>query len=375
MNNASPFDMSKINIIFKKRGNWMQSPTNDATFLYMDCDTYEDQKKSYSYRSDVTNAIKINPNKNLNKCNLYNIFKRYDPILVEKFMMKQYDINLSNFKFIDKNIFKKPHILKPVHSWAGVGIVIFSDYNDYYQYLNNYSSKKIKLKGKKSNPQWVLAEYIENPLLFENRKFHLRIPFLYYDNRGYIANQYQIVTAGSEYIKSDLQNKNAHDTHWTGSLMDYFFPDNFKNKISDTTIYLIQNRIDELFYHVTKIMINNCFGYDCYEGTKHCFTVYGADVMITEDYEVKLLEINSRPGFVYNNNYMEGMINDLALIILDKLYPPENKIFDKKIFFKDITLITNVAKHELLDGEYYNKYTKYKKKYMALKSLYNSNHI
>ena len=401
-----------INTIFQKRGNWIESRQHDkATLMFIDLYSYEEQKKTYSYKSDITNIIKVNPKKNLNKSNLYNLLWSYDADIALKFMMKQYDINLSNYKLIDKNIFLKPQILKPVHSWGGAGIVIFKNYTEYITYLGNYSKQKSR-NLKPSKMEWVLAEYIDEPMLLKNRKFHLRIPFLYYKNKGYIAKEYRIITAASEYKKSDYSNKEIHDTHLTGSLQNYFFPTDFPhNQLNSSIINIIQNHIDELFSHITKIMNKNNFTYDCYDGTNYCFTIYGADVMITSDYQIKLLEFNSRAGFTYNGTYVENMINDVALIILDELYPPENKIFEEKKFFKDITLscvskdthseclrdskssmavspeegysgspdseiIDVIIKQSLastgktsLENEYYQKYIKYKKKYLNLKKI------
>lgn len=377
-----PLDMNQINTIFQKRGNWMESPQHDkATLMYIDLYSYEKQKKTYGYKSDITNVIKVNPKKNLNKSNLYNLLWNYNADIALKFMMKQYDINLSNYKSINKNVFLKPQILKPVHSWAGAGIVILKNYTEYITYLKNYLEQKSR-NLKPSKLEWVLAEYIDEPMLFKNRKFHLRIPFLYYKNRGYIGKEYRTITAASEYKRSDYNNKKIHDTHLTGSLQNYFFPTDFD--VPESVKNLISNQIDQLFGNITEMMNKNNFNYDCYEETSHCFTIYGADVMITSDYQIKLLEINSRAGFTYNGTYVENMINDIALIILDDMYPPENKIFEEKKFFKDITLspisgINNVMHEQSfggigetsLENEYYQKYVKYKKKYLHLKKIIN----
>lgn len=357
-----PLNMNKIATIFSARGNWIESPQKDAaTLMYIDLYSFAEQKKTYSYKSDITNIIRSIEHQSINKSNLYKLLQTYNPIITEKFMMRQYDINLDNYKSINSNIFSNPFILKPVHSWGGSGIVILDNYDSYKLYLDEYSKKnfKFKSKSKRFRPEWVLAEYIEKPMLFKNRKFHLRIPFLYYKKRGYVAKEYRIVTAASEYKAFNYNVKSIHDTHTKGSLKNYFFPQDLeKNNIPHSTIQSIQTQIDELFSHLTQIMENNNFNYQCFDNTKHCFTIYGADVMITHDHKIKLLEINTRSGFTYNGDYVERMINDIAIIVLDDLYPPENSVPDKLQFFKHIP--------KILRGGYYDKYLKYKKKYLSL---------
>src|SRR5438067_2526989 len=63
----------------------------------------------------------------------------------------------------------------------------------------------------------------------------------------------------------------------------------------------------ELFYHITNV-IKLGDNIRCYNDTNKCFEVFGADIMITDDYQVKLLEINNGAGFTNITDILLGVM-------------------------------------------------------------------
>ena len=67
--------------------------------------------------------------------------------------------------------------------------------------------------------------------------------------------------------------------------------------------------------------------------------------MITENFEIKLLEINSKVGVYYTDwyeikypktdkDYATVIFESQMVDIVDKIFPPKNKINDKSYFIK-----------------------------------------
>ena len=56
--------------------------------------------------------------------------------------------------------------------------------------------------------------------------------------------------------------------------------------------------------------------YKCYSESKNCYQYLGMDIMITDDYKVKCIELNMRPGTVgpsIFDTFWSGLI-DLTLL-------------------------------------------------------------
>ena len=367
-------DDEYIDQIFKSRENWEKVTNNAATFIYIYLKGYlPENKRLWEYPSIIKNVVAPSIYQITNKSNLYYLFGEYNKMMRDKYLVKQYDINLYNYTdTIDEKEFNEKGIwiLKPVYSWGGIGISIF---NNYTAFINEMDKKKKKLrhtaKDKKSKLKWVLAEYIDKPLLFQEKKFHFRVPYLYYNGKGYVGRTFSIITAAQNYVSNDYENKDIHDSHVKKSIQGLLFPRDFDKDFDKDISGDIFNSILELFYHVTQIMINQKI--TCYPDTKNCFEVYGADIMITSNREIKLLEINNNAGFT---GFIKYVINGVMTTVIDKIFPPENPGL-KSDFFVDVSSSGNLSENSLQsrisknNQTYQKKYLKYKLKYLKLKQF------
>ena len=326
-----------VDRLFRERGNWKRVYDQNATFLY----TYIKndmnlQKKSWLYKSYITNSILRNDNLFINKSALYNILKKYDPDIADKYMVKQYDVNYNNYRtIISQSEFEhgKIWILKPVFGWSGKGIVVFKEYDEYVRYLDTDKKRNAQSPHKVlAKKLWVLAKYIDNPLLYKGKKFHLRVPFLYYDYEGYVGKTFSIITAAADYKQGDYNNKDVHDTHVANAVKGILFPRDFDEVFGTELRKKIFKSILELFHYVTNITKSGeQFG--CYDTTVKCYSIYGADVLITDDYEIKLLEINNSAGFT---GFVDEIFSAELSYIIDKELPPKNRI-ENNNFFVNVT--------------------------------------
>lgn len=333
-----------IDDVMKKRGNWKKVKNQNATWIYVYSDELNKMKDSWKYNAYIKNNL--HRYRIPNKSELYNLFINYNRQMANKFMCLQYDITIKNYcTAISKDEFEKIKlwILKPVMTWGGKGIHILDNYNSFIEIM--------KENEKDTKNSWVLSEYIDDPLLFRNRKFHFRVPYLYFDNMGYVGRKFSIITANKEYVHGNYNDKDIHDTHIKKSIKNIFFPEDFDQNLVNE----INNQVIELFYHITNIM-NSIDSSMCYQDSKKCYIVAGADIMITNTYQIKLLELNINAGFTgFIHDVIEGELSN----VIDNIIPPENKTNENN-FFINVNMYSRKK-------EYMNKYYKYKKKYMVLK--------
>ena len=65
----------------------------------------------------------------------------------------------------------------------------------------------------------------------------------------------------------------------------------------------------------------------CYKNDDYCFNVFGSDIMITDDYQIKFIELNQKPGLAdYKDNFKKInsniLFNKILENIVDKQFPP-----------------------------------------------------
>ena len=347
--------------IMDARGNWVRVHNQHATFIYTYVKTDMNvKKKSWKYNAYIKNIIESLDYAVTNKSALYHIFTKYDTELANKYLAKQLDIDLDNYlDVIDRKTFDETSIwiFKPVYSWGGKGIVVFESYNDFIEYMDDEMINSSSLTDKmRSRKKWVLAEYINDPLLFQKRKFHFRVPYLYFNGKGFVGQNFSIITAGSAYQQSDYQNKEIHDTHVGKSIKGLLFPRDFDKEFNPDLSKKIFNSILELFYHITKMISDSQI--KCYPDSKLCYAINGADVMITSDYDIKLLEINNDAGFT---GFVDKVFEGEMYTIIDKILPPINVVSDNNFFIA----VECCSQNRI---NFRDKYVKYKSKYLALKN-------
>lgn len=176
-------------------------------------------------------------------------------------------------------IVKKILIIKPIASASGVGIEVVT---------NNKELQVAKINIKKDFKYGAIAsEYIINPMLWNNKKFHVRMYWLVTSSKKYyLWNRGKIITARDDYINKDHSNKNIHDTHMGSTPTDLWFPNDLPK---GANVKLIYEQFNEVTDYIGRMFITKM---ETYPESKYSFDVFGIDFLITNNNKVYLLEIN-----------------------------------------------------------------------------------
>ena len=203
-------------------------------------------------------------------------------------------------------------IMKPIAKSQGKGIFLFKRLKDIMDWKKEdyYRSIDEKREDKETPEAYIVQRYIDNPYLVGGRKFDLRVyvlvssyiplkAWLYRDGFARFTNvRYSLNSIDDQYIH--LTNvaiqKQAPD----------YDPDGLKWSLQQLRMYLTAKHgisvvqelfrlMDEIFIRslqsVQRVMIND----------KHCFELYGYDILIDADLKPWLCEINASPSLTASN--------------------------------------------------------------------------
>ncbi|ETO14951.1 hypothetical protein RFI_22417 [Reticulomyxa filosa] len=234
-------------------------------------------------------------------------------------------------------------IMKPVAKCQGKGIFLFTKLSD----ISDWKSQVRLAFGNAPFPQqtnqvesYVVQKYISNPLLIGGKKFDLRIYVLVTSFSPLVAWLYRSGFArfsGSRYTSHSSQINNTHihltnhaiqKTHENYKIFQKLQSDNggdLKWNLRSLKLYLIakygNKKCNELFTEIQNVIIGSLLAVQpAMIQDKHCFELYGYDILIDNKFKVWLLEVNSMPSFSASSDedYLikYALIND-ALDIVD----------------------------------------------------------
>ncbi|XP_075032669.1 putative tubulin polyglutamylase TTLL9 isoform X3 [Mixophyes fleayi] len=147
-------------------------------------------------------------------------------------------------------------IMKPVARSQGKGIFLFRKLKDIMDWRKD-GNRTDDQKDEISVENYVAQRYIENPYLIGGRKFDLRV--------------YVLVTSGCKWMIMQLR-------HYLTAKHGPEAVENLFQNMDNIFIKSLQS--------VQKIIIND----------KHCFELYGYDILLDEDLKPWLLEVNASPS-------------------------------------------------------------------------------
>lgn len=218
----------------------------------------------------------------------------------------------------DKN---KLFILKPENDSFRNGVKVVSTFQETQLWLNN-------------NPRyqsWIIQEFISNCLLYDGKKFHLRIygiviknkerlltytyenGFMYQGRRKY--NQ--------QYLKDDnvgLSGENSPD-------QVKLFPGDFINRFGDSKYKLITPQIDKIISETIVACQGKLMCPNQQVNNYQCFKLLGYDLIIDTNYKVHLMEINAR--FITFKYPPPGYLKKMYTNILDLIFKKQEQHFRK----------------------------------------------
>jgi hypothetical protein len=237
-----------------------------------------------------------------NKFSILSIIKTN--LELEKYYPKTFKINETK-----KYEFPKWYILRPLDSNSGIDIFYINNKKDLTARIEYYNKTK-NYKGNVYNNDVIASEYISNPLLFKERKFHLRL-YLLISICNNIFNSFflkygEILTAKEPFNMLEPFTKDKHDSHFYSTNDDYNYPkdfinDNLNKNITENDKNELWNKIIEIMKPISKTMEKHKKDL-IYSDVKNCYYVFGIDIMIRDTLEPAFIEINYSPGFNYKKD-------------------------------------------------------------------------
>jgi RimJ/RimL family protein N-acetyltransferase len=291
----------------KKRGIWKEaSPREKIDFLYLD-GKFLFSTKFFNIPIHLKNII-LDTKTKIEKDVLYRLLQSKE----KEYLLENYDWKEENFKHIDG---EKIWILKPVEGYQGKGQIITKNLNEMKSNINKY----------KNFNNWIFQKYIEEPMLYDHKKFHIRCHLIAWEKRLFYFPIMPVYTAKENYTLIDFNNKNIHDSHYWEEQELLFFP----NIVGDDKDEIIK-QMEELFKDIKEIL-----NYNCYEESTYCYEILAVDIMLTEDKKIKLLEINNRLGWKESSksNYNNLLFENHLSLVVDHYFPTKNS---SKTLFKEV---------------------------------------
>lgn len=257
-------------------------------------------KRFSYYPKYLTNKINYSIiDKIFNKYNVLDRIKSNNPKL-EPYLPKTFKINELN-----KYEFPKWYILRPIDSFGGTNIFYINSEKQlqnkitYYKNTSNY-------KGIKYGNDVAASEYIHNPLLFKNKKFHLRLYMLIsitsekHSFNSFLLNFSKILTAKEPFDMLEPFSTAKHDTHVKSTDDDYTFHNDFNS--ANLNVKVTKKELDKLWSKIRDIMKAIAIEMKkvkedlIYTDDKNSFYIFGVDMMVRDTLDPVFIEINYSPG-------------------------------------------------------------------------------
>lgn len=246
-------------------------------------------------------------------------------------------------------------IMKPVGSAQGKGIFLFNKLAQIADWRNN------RWKGESQGLQaeaYVVQRYLDRPYLVGGKKFDLRLyalvtsyspltvwiyrsGFARFSHHRFSTDQKDMDNAYIHLTNAAIQKQSEkHDKalgcKWLLHNLKLFFISKHGMEAVNKLFYDIQMVMMLCLFAVQKVMIND----------KHCFELYGYDIIIDEDLKPWILEVNASPSLTADTDsdyeLKFNMLNDMLNIVdLEKKLTGEETVvggFDlvfKNGFVKD----------------------------------------
>ena len=294
------------------------------------------QDIDYFNKNKCTTCKFVSQIKNIN--NLGNKKLQYYSLITylkhrPKYLPKTIAFSIKNYNKL-YNLFNnnKLWIIKPENDSFRNGVKIINSYNQLESWINKYKYKN-----------WIIQNFIDNPLLYNNHKFHLRIyAIIINSKKSYNVFVYKngfIYLASHLYNNNDLLDLKSNLTGEGSKEQVKLFPEDFINKFKKNKYIQIKNQINKIIYDSVMSVKNKL---KCYNKTvdSKCYKLIGYDILIDNKFNAHLLEINTRLiTFKYPPNYFkQNMYNNILNLVL----------FNKKNNFTHIVNInyTNLNKNK-----------------------------
>ena len=199
-------------------------------------------------------------------------------------------------------------IMKPIGKSQGKGIFLFRKLKDITDWKKSdvYVAYNREGEEKEAPETYIVQKYIDNPFLINGKKFDIRIYVLvtsYNPLKVWIYRSGFARFSNSRFSLDSIQDAFVHLTNvaiqktapdydpekgckWSLQQLRKYLTAKYGQAQVDLTMREIDFVILKGLESVQKVMIND----------KHCFEVYGFDILFDENFKPWLLEVNASPS-------------------------------------------------------------------------------
>ncbi|KAG9335527.1 hypothetical protein JZ751_004554, partial [Albula glossodonta] len=197
-------------------------------------------------------------------------------------------------------------IMKPAARSQGRGIFLFRRLKDIMDWRRDRGRAEEGREPEAQVESYVVQRYIENPYLISGRKFDLRVYVLvtsYQPLKAWLYRDGFARFSGTRFSLSSIDDQYAHLTNVAvqRTAPDYDHERGCKWQLLQlrrfltarhgaSTVEALFAEMDNIFVRslqsVQKVIIND----------KHCFELYGYDIILDQDLKPWLIEVNASPA-------------------------------------------------------------------------------
>lgn len=274
---------------------------------------------------------------NLTK-NLRNNVKDYKKFYPTTYLLKINEISTEIEDFLQNfNSKNNMWIVKPSNLRRGEEIKIYDNLEDIYEFINTNQSSFSKVQ------EYVIQKYIPNPLLYDGRKFDVRIHVLLDENYNIYINDLIIMRITSEKYNPKLtgvweKDKYIHITNIAiqknSKNFSKYEKSNVKSmfnvKIKGVNLFkkflpIWSSIIKKILLSCKNELLNNMKT----QKNRSFYELLGFDFIIDNNMHTWLLEVNMNPTLYWNNKEIDSnvnvLLNDMFKIVLDPFFNIKSK--------------------------------------------------
>jgi len=235
------------------------------------------------------------------------------------------------------NAGKNMWIIKPINLNRGRCIQVMNDTDSIVEYLQKI--QEIKKLESENNDNFkcehiILQKYLEKPLLYQERKFDIRIWIMLIagqENFVYIFKQGHLKATSAKF---DI-NSSSHFIHLTNYSVQKHNVDFSKIEIGNEISYeefqneLDKNKTGKNFFkdiypkivYIIRLAVGAGKSNINHLNRTNCFEIFGCDFILDEKYKPYLLEINLNPGLEISSplisKLVPRMVDDALKLTID----------------------------------------------------------
>ena len=356
--NNNPYFHSLISDELKKSGlQELDDPSSSDKIFYCDISYGNRNHPNYSKCEIVNQLQDVNPLGN--KKDQYNIHLNYYKTRPD-YIPLTISFNRNTLEELKQLFVSNPredppvYIVKPENSLSRTGVGVVRNYLELMSHLDHYSDYQ----------EWIIQDYIDNPLLFNNKKFHFRIYVIYVQTENsttaYLSKNGFIYTANKEF-ETDTFDPNIVLSGENSKNNVFYIPEDFTRSFGKQ---VWDNMVFPQIVKITRETIRSTVEHlKCPAKKQKCFKILGYDILINKDFKCFLAEINARNvSYKYpNQKFKDTFYKNILKLVLEKksLSTPElikAKLPYERIFFKNDGTIIEGFNNFKSQKTFYNYY-------------------